>query len=365
MRSGRYYSVKPGEVILNSKEPFAVEYRRELKSYLDEYPKGRDKNDLKRRLRSYTESGFYSACFELFLHHLLINRCDTVTLHPLLSSVTTRPDFKATHRLGDLFLEATLALESEEYQAQEQRLRELVDAIRDVRGNVVVWAQPATHLPEGFPLDSVRDFLKCQIDGLDPTSLELPQTLRFEASFNDYPVIIDFEVIGATEEGCDSVVQAWGSPEAKAVTTHLRIRRRVGLKAAKYGDISIPYVVAVWPRTEFPLTEEGALSALYGDRQIQVSRNPPQVVRERRAWNGTFNTVVKSNLLNREVSAVGLYREQFLETSCERSLYVYHNPFAYNHIPEEVFSDLPQFVFREVGDENRHMQWLSGISPWG
>ena len=55
MSNQQYYSVKPGEVILHSNEPSAVEYRKELMGHLNEYPEGKDKKDLKRRLRSYTE----------------------------------------------------------------------------------------------------------------------------------------------------------------------------------------------------------------------------------------------------------------------------------------------------------------------
>lgn len=360
----RYYSVKPGEVILNSNESFAVKYRTELMSYLNEYPKGKDKNDLKRRLWSYTESGFYSACFELFLYHFLIGGCNNVRPHPPVPNVTTHPEFEVKHSLGDFFLEATLALESEEYQAQEQRLRELVDTVREIRGNVILWAQPVTHLPDNFPLDSVHDFLSCKLDELNPADLELPQTVTFAATFNNCPVVIDFDVIGANEGICDSVVQAWGSPTAREVTTHYRIRRRVRSKAGRYGDMSIPYIVAVWARTEFPLTSEGALRALYGDRQIQISRDSGQVVGETRAWNGAFNTRIKGKLINREVSAVALYREQFLESSFKRHLYVYHNPYALNPIPEQIFSGLPQFVVRKDQSGNGRLQWLDDRSPW-
>lgn len=121
MNNERYYSVEPGEVILHSKEPIAVEYRREPSGYLSKYPRGKDKNDLKQRLRSYTESGFYSACFELFLYSLLTNRSKSVIPHPVLPNVSTHPEFEVVHNLCNFFLEATLALQFEEYQAQEQR----------------------------------------------------------------------------------------------------------------------------------------------------------------------------------------------------------------------------------------------------
>lgn len=364
MKFDRYHSLRPGEAILHSKQFVAVEYRRDLKTYLDEYPKGKDKNDLKGRLWSYTESGFYSACFELFLHHFLSTRCQAVDPHPVLPNVTTHPEFEVKHSLGNFFVEATLALESEEFRAQEQRLRELVDAMREVKGSVVLWAQPVTDLPNDFPLDSVRDFLSREVQRLDPTDLESPKSLTFATNFNNRPVVIDFDLISADQDSCEPVVQAWGAPKAKEVTTHYRIRRRVRSKASRYGHIGAPYIVAVWPRAEFPLTSEGALRGLYGDRQIHIARDTNKIIGETRALNGAFNTTMNGNLLNREVSAVALYRERFLARSYRRCLYVYHNPYALNPVPEQILSGVPQFVSRKDKDNGGHMQWLDDISPW-
>jgi len=365
MTENRYYSVKPGEVILHSQKKFAIEYRNELRDYLRQFPRGKDRNDLKRRLRSYTESGFYSACFELYLYHLLVEKSLNVIPHPDLPGVSTHPEFEINHKLCNFYVEATLALESEDFQAQEQRLRELVDAIRDVRGKTTLLAQPATHIPLDFPLDSVRDFLKEEISKLNATELQYPRTLTFQTVFNDNYVAIDFEVIDAEQNETESVVQAWGWPGAKEVTTHHRIKRRVGIKAGKYGAINIPYIIAVWPRTEFPLLKETALKALYGDLQIHISKKPGEgIVGESRAWNGTFNTVFRGALLNRHVSAVALYREQFSRLSYSRNLYIYHNPYTTNPIPENIFLDLPQFVFDKNEDGSGNMQWLNGVNPW-
>jgi len=364
MLNKRYHSIKPGEFILDSDEPVAVEYRKELMEYLKDYPPGPDKNDLKRRLRSYTESGFYSACFELFLHHILVGRCQKVNPHPDLPNITTPPEFGVAHSAGDFYLEATLALESEEYQAQEQRLLDLVDTLRDIKGNVILWAQPVTHLPADFPLDSVRDFLNREIGRLGPADLQLPKTLTFQANFNKCPVIIDFEIMGADQESCDSVVQAWGAPEAREVTTHYRIRRRIRCKAGKYGNMRAPYVIAVWPRTEFPLTREVALRALYGDEQIRISLESRGVIGRTRVQNGAFNTMVSGNLLNHEVSAVALYREEFSRASYECRLYIYHNPYTSDPLPEEIFLNFPQFVFRTSESGDGRMQWLNGVDPW-
>ena len=57
--------------------------------------------------------------------NLLVERSLNVIPHPDLPSVSTHPEFEINHKLCNFYVEATLALESEDFQAQEQRLREL------------------------------------------------------------------------------------------------------------------------------------------------------------------------------------------------------------------------------------------------
>ena len=103
---------------------------------------------------------------------------------------------------------------------------------------------------------------------------------------------------------------------------------------------------------------------MYGDRQFIIDTKAHQIKREKRVNNGVFNTVIKSNVLNRQVSAVALYRERFLRASYERQLCVYHNPYALNPLPEEIFSDVPQFVFRKDENGSGHMQYLNETRLW-
>jgi len=66
-----------------------------------------------------------------------------------------------------------------------------------------------------------------------------------------------------------------------------------------------------------------------------------------RKTNSAFNVMIGDDLINRQVGVVSLCREQFSEKSCKRHLYVHHNPYDLNPILMEIFSCVPQFIFRE------------------
>jgi hypothetical protein len=339
-----------------------VEYRRELMHYLDEYPDGAHKDDLKGRLYSYTESGFYSVCFELYLYHFLEPRSYRITLHPDVPGSTGHPDFGVECATGDFMVEAVLALDSQERRAQEQRLNKVIDALRNVRGNVAVWAQLVTALPNAFPLRRVRSFLEREVDQLDATNLEVPSTITFTDDFNGTPVIVDFLVMDKGEE--QPVIGAWSMANAQVVTAHQRIKLAVATKANKYGTLSKPYVIAVWPRTQFPVSGVSAGRALYGDLKVEIPSDRTKPVRTKRALNGIFNTLTKGHVHNRQISAVLLYKERFLESSYERQLCIYHNPYALIPLPTQIFAGVPQLVPVWDEDENGRMEWLDDRCPW-
>lgn len=78
----------------------------------------------------------------------------------------------------------------------------------------------------------------------------------------------------------------------------------------------------------------------------------------RRARNGVFNTVLGGKVLNRQVSAVGLYDERFTEWTFEQQLRIYHNLYSFKPLAEEIFHGIPQVVPWETND-GIQMRWLN------
>lgn len=97
-------------------------------------------------------------------------------------------------------------------------------------------------------------------------------------------------------------------------------------------------------------------SVPYMDTCKYISRESCQVMGDSKKANSAFNVMIGGDLINRQVGVVSLYREQFSRTSCKRHLYVHNNPYAPNPIPKEIFSCVPQFIFRESEARSRLVQ---------
>lgn len=84
----------------------------------------------------------------------------------------------------------------------------------------------------------------------------------------------------------------------------------------------------------------------YMDTCQYIARALCQVMGNSRKADNAFSVMIGGNLIDHQVDIVCLYCEQFSGKSCRRHLYVHHNPYALNPILMEIFSCLPQFIFR-------------------
>ena len=269
MNSERLYSAKPWDVIQGSADPAVTSYKRNLDRCLSGMPEDSHKVDVKARLRGQTESGHYSARLELFLHDLLTNVSGQhPRIHPDLSDVSTHPDFLVQHQLGDLIVEAVVALDSEGRRDQEARLRQAVDAVGSIRGTVDLYFQLVSDLPRNYPVRRIQAFLRREVPKIRPQSPDQPGTLSFRDEFEEnntekVSVEIDFTVLGHHPE-YHSAVQVFGHADAEVVAVYQRIKLAISSKATKYGNLDMPYLVVVWPKTNFPALDSQIERALYG-----------------------------------------------------------------------------------------------------
>jgi hypothetical protein len=81
-----------------------------------------------------------------------------------------------------------------------------------------------------------------------------------------------------------------------------------------------------------------------------------QVMGDSRKADNAFNVIIGGNLINHRVAIVSLYSEQFSGKSYKRYLYVHHNLYAPNPITKEIFSAVPQFIFRESEGRSKLIQ---------
>jgi hypothetical protein len=241
------------------------------------YP-GAHARALRRRLRSIDDISHRSAFFELLLHELLLReRCTIVAVEPVIAGTDRSPDFLVEAADGSRFyLEATLATgRSEADAAAQRRLDDVLGAIDAVNApNVLlcVWHGGAPTRPAN--LGRVREMVQRWIDGLDGDAvaagklndLDVPRLVievdgvrfRIEAVPRRRPGGEDGHAIGVV--GHDGV---------QIVDTHVSIRGAVEKKASRYGDLGLPYIVAVNALGEFA-RETHAVEGLFGTEAIQV-----------------------------------------------------------------------------------------------
>lgn len=347
------------DYLLRDDAEHARSYREDFRAALQEYPSG-SRSDMKRRLYGGTASGFWSACMELRLYGVL-SGLGSVEVHPSVQGTESHPDYRVSTTETEFFVEATVALDSDEDRQQHERLGHLLDAIDSLVLPFGVWVDPVTDLAPDLEDDSVISFLQRELGTLETSQIKDGRVLTFRQATETGATEIDFEVW--PREEAQTLVEAWGPATARELTTHETIRRRVQHKATKYGDLGAPFVIAVWPRLQFPAVEESVMRGLYGTTTLVYSKEDmvlQEVVRQR---DGAFTLRLGEQVLNQQVSAVAIHLERLMGHGWERYWLVYHNPFALRPLPRSVLTTIPQLVFERT-HKGFSGRWLDGDDPW-
>jgi hypothetical protein len=353
LSSERFFSETPQNVIRYGSHPEAIAYKQALDTLIDNIPDGPEKTDIVARLWSRDVNNHYAARLELYLYGLAIQATGShPKIHPEVPNASTRPDFRFYHSVGDFYVEAVVALDSDAKRQQENRLREAVDATRRVRGDIYLCFSLVSDIPPNYPVSRIREFLELQITNLPKGASALDQSLTFLDTFNGSNVEIEFLVMATNIDG-DPLVQAFGHAYASEVKVHERIQLSLATKARKYGRLDLPFLVAVWPKTEFLCSEKQVRQALFGIPQWRFDPKKMRFLGEYHKPDGIFTTIRAGHRIRQQLSAVAIYREDVVDTTVNQYMRIYHNPFATNPLPIEIFRGLPQFI-----PDGEKMKWI-------
>jgi hypothetical protein len=235
-----------------------VRARSLLESWFERYPDA-EKPDLLGRFRSSLDDQHASACFELFLHELLLRLGCAVEIHPPPGPDTRRrPDFLVHLPGGDRFyLEASLATGStREERATEARLRAFYDVLNGLESPdyfLMIRAdgfEPKTPIPASKVRNLVRRWLE---------TLDYEQVLRVAviAGLSALPsVSFEHESWTVTIQALPKKRETRGRPGVRPIGTFPTrvqwgnraadaLKEAVLFKASRYKVLDLPYVVAV------------------------------------------------------------------------------------------------------------------------
>lgn len=368
----RWRQLSLWDAIAKRRTPWANELRAEWKEALSRLD-SQARKDVETRLRSDRPDDHYGAWLELFLAKHFSNKGWNITPHPQLPNISTTPDFLLGKGKDSFFVEAKVVMDDKEFADQDLRLRQIADELNKEQSPFFVmiklplgWQKP---LPPSLPYRRIRAWWQRESAKIDPYYKGGdPPSLIFEDM--EYEVKLEFIVIhkklhrgqprvGSPVHGLGPVV-FWSNARE-------RIRGAILEKAQKYGKLSEPYVIVIWPKT-IAADQEDEEEALFGDEVFDINMLKKALVlnnREvspRRANNGVFSRMHNGSLICRYVSAVAFYKHGVERGQNRHHMRVYHNPYASQPIDKSVFGEFRQMIGR-WGDNEGTMEWHEPQNP--
>jgi hypothetical protein len=311
----------------------AARVREVLEGMIARYPEG-NRGEIIRRIRSRDERLHRSAVFELILHDLLLRRdFQILEIEPEVANGRA-PDFLVEAPDGSRFyLEATIAWgEAAADAGADRRMRDALQAIDDVASPDFFLSLHTRGMPERqIATGRLRRAVQAFIDGLDYDAV-------VEAVENNRPAPVyqaDLEGLHILVEPIPKNLRGRGGRAIGGrmlpggwVRPHEAIAAAIRGKAGRYGELELPYVVAVNALETFA-NDESVVDALFGTEAVVVRRDGHKWVRNPDGvWHGhggpTY-TRVSAVLSTERLSAWDIG---------QRSLTLIRNPWAARALPE-------------------------------
>lgn len=300
---------------ISARRPIAA-FRDIIEVWFQRYPTG-EKAELRSRFRSRNDAQHHSAFFELYLHELLLSMGFDLSLHPDMNGNTaTHPDFLVSQNGQPCFyLEATLVLQPEDDAAKERMIAQVYDSINRIEStNFFISIQLNGTPTKSLASKPLRKALERWLATLDPDSVEQTQTINdldelptFDWEHEDWS--ISFRAIAKSPElrGKPGVRPIGFTLPKKAgvIDSYTPIRRAISAKATKYGDMPIPFIVAVNVFDIFA-SKIDVMNALFGPEAVSIrqysdgTRHHRLIRQPKGAWispHGPQNTRVSAALI--------------------------------------------------------------------
>lgn len=257
----------------------AERVRSTIEDFYSRYPAS-SQVKLRTRLRSDDDTQHLGAAFELIMHELLLRGgCQIISVEPTLEGARRSPDFLAETPEGMRFyLEATVATgRSRNQEGGDRRLREAIQEIDRVQSPDYFLNLHVTGYPQ-HPVSVGR--LRREVEGwLTTLDYEFISTLTnrhdtthpefiFEQHGAEFRItVIPRQLTRGTNERGRAIAGRMLAP--LSVQPGDAIRAAVTGKAGRYGELGMPYVVAVNALSTYA-HEDDVIQAMFGTEVVSV-----------------------------------------------------------------------------------------------
>jgi hypothetical protein len=352
-KRSRYFNESPFAYYNISARSGIAAIRELIERWYEEFPDA-GKTDIRGRLRSGRQTDFRSAFFELYLCQLC--RCSgfSVAIYPGMEhhSRESHPDFLLSHN-GEpaLYVEGTLAQEPQNTTATKRRQAELEDAINRLNcPNFWLLLDTSGTATENIPVAKARKKLQLWVEGLNPEQVAKDRKIKsaalpvFTDSFGGLTITITAYPKSPDRRGNtgDRPLGAVVPDELLECDAHDDIRQAVLRKAKCYGELKLPYIVAINVMNDL-LDFDDILDGLFGQPTMEALLGPQR--RVVRAANGAWRG--KTGPRNAVVSGVMIANNVHPTTIGTETPLLVHNPWAQMPLPIDAFG-LPQKSFDPV-----------------
>ena len=329
--------------------------RQFLNDWFSRFP-AKHQNLLKSRLISSDNSEFLSAFFELYLHELLLRLGFEMEIHPRMKETSKRPDFlvnlKEKH---NSILEASMTMGSHEEINAEKTKKRLYDKLNEIHSpNFFLTPTAKGKSNTTPPFGKWCRLLEKDLSKFDPDEIEAKleakgaRTLpRCFLKHNGLSVTIMIEPKPRELRGKPGIRNiGFRIEESSARKVEVYIRKKIKEKAASYGKLNLPYVLAINVMHHFCF-DSCIENALFGGKMTNGRLNLRKVSKPYGVWWGPRGPQ------NTRVSAILIFKQLFPWSIAQNTPVLWHNPWAKIPLNPDIFT-LPQKLFNEKGIYKEH-----------
>jgi hypothetical protein len=338
-----------------SSRPSMTRVRELLEGWFSRYPQD-SQSELRTRFRSLDDIQHRGAFFELYMHALLSHLGYHVEAHPIIPAASTRPEFLVYKGSVPIFyLEATLAAGPLEETAADRRENTVYETIDKMHSpNFFIGVQVEKSSTKAPPGRKWRERLEKWLSGIDPDDVGAKMK---SCGLEDLPSLtLEHEGWKVTFQAIPKSPKARGKPGIRPIgLRHFPfheckedewIRNAIKEKATKYGNLNLPYVIAINVLSIFSNDNLMIMDALFGDEQITFYRLPGGKSHDKltRAPNGAFRG--PKGPKNTRVSGIVVCNDLTWASIAKTNPVLWHNPWAAHPLDSGLWP-FPQWILNE------------------
>lgn len=327
---------------LSGCNPEVIKARDDILQRLDRVPEP-DRTTWYGRLTSKLDHPHFSTRLEIQLYDYFKAFGWQVQIEPTLPETNNRPDFLIGRGVEELIVEAKTVLDPKSMAEQETRLYELADSLTgSLKRSVSI--HPGRELP---PISLPPKIIAAEIERMASNAkeelMEFPVTGEHRGYAFDLEVMVLLDEKPSESADIGSMMTLFHSSDSN--NGGQRIRSEIIKKAKKYGNLDIPFVVAVWPRFRL---YNSSLEDEFNDDSIALAGDEEWLADWSNTWrmsrkrNGVF-TLQQADATPRYCRISAVIMCNFTYNDGPRySHRMYHNPFAKYPVNSHVFKGIPQ-----------------------